>query len=225
MTTPANSSAPTQKRGRPPVAGLAEKRRGEIVEAAYKVFTGKGYEATTIADVAREAGIGQGTIYRYIESKRELLDLVFDNAIDRLFSTVDPDSLFDSDPQSLDDMAAKITTIGRRLYRLIDEDPALIRLIAVQANAIDKDLRERVVGLEAILNSLVVRALGIAVDRGWVEVPDERRPILARLLTSLTIPGVVASVEGKTDPALRDLLVGTATDVARRGIVARQAGR
>jgi TetR/AcrR family fatty acid metabolism transcriptional regulator len=49
-----------------------EERRQQILEAALAVFSQKGYHATNVSDVAAQAGVSQGTIYWYFESKEEL---------------------------------------------------------------------------------------------------------------------------------------------------------
>ena len=51
-----------------------EERRAEILQAAGKVFYLKGFEKTKIEDIAKEAGIGKGTVYEYFESKQQLFD-------------------------------------------------------------------------------------------------------------------------------------------------------
>src|SRR3979411_3423461 len=48
-------------------------RYDAIVEAAKSAFSEKGYEATSIADIARTAQISDGLVYRYFRNKRELL--------------------------------------------------------------------------------------------------------------------------------------------------------
>ena len=48
-------------------------KRQSIVAAAQELFTSVGYEQTTIADVAKMAGIAVGTVYLYFKNKRELL--------------------------------------------------------------------------------------------------------------------------------------------------------
>ncbi len=48
-------------------------RRGQILEAALRVFARQGFAQTTNADVAREAGITTGLIYHYFENKEALL--------------------------------------------------------------------------------------------------------------------------------------------------------
>ncbi|MDO5558291.1 MAG: TetR/AcrR family transcriptional regulator [Oscillospiraceae bacterium] len=51
-----------------------EVRRQEIMDTAMKVFALKGYEQTTMRDIAAEVGIVPGLCYRYFESKQELFD-------------------------------------------------------------------------------------------------------------------------------------------------------
>ena len=49
-------------------------RRDEIMVAAKKVFAHNGFHATTIADIAKEAGLAYGSIYQHFDSKEELFD-------------------------------------------------------------------------------------------------------------------------------------------------------
>ncbi|HHV65857.1 MAG TPA: TetR/AcrR family transcriptional regulator [Peptococcaceae bacterium] len=51
-----------------------EERRTAILKAAGRVFYYKGYEGTKIEDIAKEAGIGKGTVYEYFESKQQLFE-------------------------------------------------------------------------------------------------------------------------------------------------------
>ncbi|HXX77763.1 MAG TPA: helix-turn-helix domain-containing protein, partial [Ktedonobacteraceae bacterium] len=48
-------------------------RRKQILDAATQVFAEKGYHRATIKDIARVAGIADGTIYTYFSSKTEVL--------------------------------------------------------------------------------------------------------------------------------------------------------
>ena len=52
---------------------LRGERRRQIVEAALAVFAEKGFNAANVSDVAARAGVSQGTIYWYFDSKEELL--------------------------------------------------------------------------------------------------------------------------------------------------------
>jgi len=53
-----------------------EQRIDTIVESARKVFCANGFEKGSIVEIAKDAGIAEGTIYRYFDGKRGLLDEV-----------------------------------------------------------------------------------------------------------------------------------------------------
>lgn len=48
-------------------------KREAIIAAARTLFAKQGYEETTIAEIARAAGVGVGTVYLYFENKRQIL--------------------------------------------------------------------------------------------------------------------------------------------------------
>lgn len=47
-------------------------KRQAIIEAARSIFAKQGYEDTTIAEIAEEAGVAVGTVYLYFHNKREI---------------------------------------------------------------------------------------------------------------------------------------------------------
>ena len=53
-----------------------EERPAEILQAALKSFTVKGYAATKLNDVAKQAGLSKGALYLYFESKEVLFKAV-----------------------------------------------------------------------------------------------------------------------------------------------------
>ncbi len=61
-------------------AAVTDKREA-ILRAATKVFAGKGYFNSKVADIAAEAGIADGTVYLYFKSKDEILHSIFDRAM------------------------------------------------------------------------------------------------------------------------------------------------
>lgn len=56
-----------------------------ILEAAIKVFAKNGFYQSTVAQIAREAGVADGTIYLYFENKEDILYQFFANKTRQIF--------------------------------------------------------------------------------------------------------------------------------------------
>ena len=68
-----------------------EKTRRQILEAAFRVFAERGYEAPTTDDLVAEAGVARGTFYGYFETKEEIMRCVarvFVDSIEAGFATL-----------------------------------------------------------------------------------------------------------------------------------------
>ncbi|MBL8162873.1 MAG: TetR/AcrR family transcriptional regulator [Anaerolineae bacterium] len=76
-------------------------KRNQILNAAAKVFAANGFHPTTIRDVAREAGVADGTIYNYFDSKTALLFAILDRMRESAASTIDPHELAEMDFRGL----------------------------------------------------------------------------------------------------------------------------
>ncbi|MDM5197238.1 TetR/AcrR family transcriptional regulator [Fictibacillus enclensis] len=70
------------------MVNLREQRKIEnqkkIIEVASDFFSNKGFQQTTISEIAKQAQVGVGTIYNYYSSKGVLLLAVFSNFMERL---------------------------------------------------------------------------------------------------------------------------------------------
>jgi TetR/AcrR family transcriptional regulator, fatty acid metabolism regulator protein len=55
---------------------------GPILRAAIKVFAGSGFFNSKVADVAREAGVADGTVYLYFKNKDDMLVSIFNHYMD-----------------------------------------------------------------------------------------------------------------------------------------------
>src|SRR5687768_16551067 len=66
----------------PSRAGGGDKRE-RILDAAERVFAEHGFFAARVSEIAKEAGVADGTIYLYFKSKDELLISLFESRMDR----------------------------------------------------------------------------------------------------------------------------------------------
>lgn len=67
--------------------------KGKIINAAYRLFSAKGYEATTVDEIVEASQTSKGSFYHYFESKDALfsaMTFVFDEAYQKLEEEMDP---------------------------------------------------------------------------------------------------------------------------------------
>ena len=72
---------PTPRTSKP-----AAERRAEILDAAQRLFTSKGVQATSMADLLHEVGIAKGTLYYHFPSKDEIVRALVDRTTGQIIS-------------------------------------------------------------------------------------------------------------------------------------------
>jgi AcrR family transcriptional regulator len=120
----------------------SEQRRAQILDAAYRVFSTKGYRDTTIADVAAELGMGHGTFYRYFTNKYDIFQQVLGTALMRVAKIIASEDA--SAANSVDEYRAQVGRVGANLLALLDADPAIPRLLFYEAMGISPELDEHI---------------------------------------------------------------------------------
>jgi len=66
----------------------AEETRRQLLEAAKKVFATKGFGATRLSDIAKEAGMTRGAIYWHFKDKKEMLLTLAKEEVDPFFEII-----------------------------------------------------------------------------------------------------------------------------------------
>ncbi|MER5319844.1 TetR/AcrR family transcriptional regulator [Streptosporangium roseum] len=91
MNTRKNSggatSTPVKRQGttkRAASSGPASERRDHLVKLAAELFARKGFQATTVREIAEEAGILSGSLYHHFDSKETIVDEVLTTFLDDL---------------------------------------------------------------------------------------------------------------------------------------------
>ncbi|MBB4934469.1 AcrR family transcriptional regulator [Lipingzhangella halophila] len=98
-------------------------RREEILAAAVRVFARKGFAATRIDDVAREADIGKGSVYLYFDSRDALLSAAFEAFAARSRTVLQ---------QTREGTAPPLERLGslvRSVLSALADDPELARIL------------------------------------------------------------------------------------------------
>jgi AcrR family transcriptional regulator len=81
-------------------------KRRQIVEGARQIFLAHGFDAASMGDIAKAAGVSKGTLYVYFKNKEELFE-----AIVMAECVCQAEGLFDLDPAD-HDVAAVLTRLG-----------------------------------------------------------------------------------------------------------------
>lgn len=76
----------------------AKRNRDRIVEVARVVFRERGYDAS-LDDIAKQAGVGPGTLYRHFPNRDALLDAVMQVWVDRVTETTDKALVHEGPPR------------------------------------------------------------------------------------------------------------------------------
>lgn len=112
-------------------------RRNQILDAATRVFAEKGFHATTIKDIAKEAGIADGTIYIYFENKMALMLGILDRMNESERRDVDFSQFTEGDFRSF--MKGYI----RHRLTVLKADNFEVFRVVVSEILVNQELRER----------------------------------------------------------------------------------
>ncbi|SBT93736.1 transcriptional regulator, TetR family [Streptomyces sp. DI166] len=120
--------------------GLRERskarRREAILRAAYELFAERGFEATTIADIAAAAEVSPRTVTLYFPSKLELATSQFDEFADRLHMALRdrPEGLplLDALEHWLRGEIAEMTDLDHLYERMLDLNPQVRAVTGVR---------------------------------------------------------------------------------------------
>jgi len=164
-------STDTRTRRRPAVSEEDKsRRRDEIMAAAKKVFARKGFHATTIADIAKEAGLAYGSIYWYFASKDDLfhaLMAVEEYAL-RTHVAAAVGARQDSDGEAPFRTAVKVT------FEFFEADKATVKLLFRDAYALGDRFEELLGGIYERFVDDIENVVVAAQNRGEVVVAPPR---------------------------------------------------
>ncbi len=162
---PGPKRQPKRGRGRP----LVDDKRRIILDAALRAFAERGYHGTAVPEVASEAGVGTGTLYRYFASKELLVNEVYRDAKQRLRS-----ALLDGAP-ALEPANGQVaerwfSELWRRLGAFAHSEPDAFRFLEMQDHVEYLDAQSRQVELAVLAplwmagSRLRDKASGASVD-------------------------------------------------------------
>jgi len=137
-------------------------RRSHVLDCARRVFGHKGYHATSISDIIKEAGIARGTFYLYFDAKRAIFDELLDGffqRIDGCIQRVDP---------AKDTVAVMQQLIAnvQRILDLLSSDQEMTRIVLHEAEGLDARFDQKLDDFYRRIVGQIEASLGLGVEMG-----------------------------------------------------------
>ena len=134
--------------------------RRRLVDAAADVFAAKGYAASSVDDIARQAGLTKGAVYSNFKSKD---DLFFELLGEQVTARID---LVDSLPDSPEPAETWLRNVGDTLTAAMVNDPGwhVLFIEFWQRSIRDDAARERFVPRRRELHDLIARTIDRRAD-------------------------------------------------------------
>lgn len=171
----------TSQTGRPDGdEGRADERRRKILDAAEEIFARCGYHRARTKDIAERAGVSEGTIYNYYESKRDLLFALIRRVVGESLPGV-LGHTHDGDPR------AWLSALLHDRLAMLDRSRALVKAV-VPEMITDKTLREEY--LHQVVMDVTTQFLPLA-ER--IFSSQQVRQFDARVLLPAIVGGTVAA--------------------------------
>ncbi|MFC5818106.1 TetR/AcrR family transcriptional regulator [Nonomuraea harbinensis] len=149
-TTEQAEPAPRRRRGRPGYDQPA------ILRAAIDLFNRRGYDATSMGDLAKELGLTKPAIYHHVTSKEQLLGLALDDALDELTAVVTEASRERAGVGAYERLRE---VVRRSVEVLVAHQPSVTLLLRVRGNSeVELAALERRRWLDDRLAALVAEA-------------------------------------------------------------------
>ncbi len=144
-----------------------QKRRNEILSAAFDVFAEKGYHITKISDIAKRLDMGHGTFYRYFRNKLD----IFSSVIDEIFSGIV--NVITREPptkaNTAEEYRDQLITIGNNLTDVFKKDIRMARILFYEVLGVDPGINEKFDRAMALLDEYAEAYLINGIDKGFIK--------------------------------------------------------
>jgi AcrR family transcriptional regulator len=131
----------------------AEARRSRIVDVAIKLARGRGFDSVGLREVADEAGVALGTLYKVFSSKEEMISAAVDQQTRLLRKR------FERCPAQGETRLERLEDLFTRLTRALCRRPAYARGIIASITANHPEIFAKVIVHEDEMNRIMVAAL------------------------------------------------------------------
>jgi AcrR family transcriptional regulator len=196
-----------------------ERTREELIAAAERLFTARGFHATSVDEIALEAGYTKGAVYSNFDAKEDLFFAVYERRADRMVAHVE--RVFrEAGP------AAGFERLSLETARRRDRDDGWLAVFFEFWTHVVRhpELRERFVEIHARAAEPFVCAIERFAEERGIELPVDAR----RLTVAMGAMQFGLSLERLTQPEVVDVTLGARMsrlvleDLERGGGAARE---
>jgi AcrR family transcriptional regulator len=136
------------------------RRKIEILEVARDLFAKRGFDRTTMADIAEVVGVVESALYRHYKSKHNLLFEAIRFSYEPIIDDVEEAA------RSIVDPLARVRYAVWRHLRAFAEQPELCRLVVLEARGLPGYLDSEVAKLHRRYQAFVIQAVTEGVRSG-----------------------------------------------------------
>lgn len=166
-------------------------RSDSILDAARSAFAEQGFENTSVAQIARRAGVSDGLLYRYFRNKRDLLNEVLRKFYER--------TMIDLEAIAARDMPfrAQLQELVQRHLQTFVDDVDLCRLFFAEVRTQTDYAVSPIRALNQRYTSIVTGIVQKAIERGEIREGVETR-LVRDLIFGTVEHRAWAAVQGRT---------------------------
>ena len=150
-----------------PAAEADSAKRRQIIEGARAVFLAQGFDAASMNDIARKAGVSKGTLYVYFKSKDELFEAIAEEQCH-----MQAEGVFRLDNADRD-VAAVLMRLGSAFTQFMcNRSPSPIRIVIAIADRMPEIGRQWYENGPAVGIAKLSRYLRAQTEAGVLDVAD-----------------------------------------------------
>jgi AcrR family transcriptional regulator len=151
----------------PPATAEDSAKRRQIIEGARAVFLTQGFDAASMGEIARKAGVSKGTLYVYFKSKEDLFEAIAEEQC-----TMQAERMFELDDAD-HDVAAALTRLGHAFtHFMCNRSNSPMRTVIAIADRMPEIGRQFYASGPAVGIAKLARYLEAQVAAGVLEVED-----------------------------------------------------
>lgn len=147
-----------------------QEKRMEILKAAVDLFSERGFERTTVDEIAARANVGKGTIYLYFANKEQIFIAIIESGIQYIVNSMDEilsqSGDFHQRFQEMFRQHLQFAEDHRKFYQLFLKEGLNLKFIG------DKESQARIMKLHQKIHQQLTQLIQIGIDQNQIRIGD-----------------------------------------------------